>query len=251
MLRRLEGKIAIVTGASQGIGEAVSRRFLAEGASVVMVARGSERGHALAAELGKQARFVAGSVVEHTTAEHALAAAQDLGGLDILVNNAGIDFVGDLLATTDADVAQVMDVNFVGALRMLVACAREMESRRGGSIVNVTSRLASIGVPGMALYAASKGALLALTRAAAVEFAPIGIRVNAVAPGLTRTPLMKAWLESQEAPDETRRNAELGIPQGRVAEPEEVAAAIAYLAADEAAHVTGVSIAVDGGYTAA
>jgi NAD(P)-dependent dehydrogenase (short-subunit alcohol dehydrogenase family) len=133
---------------------------------------------------------------------------------------------------------------------MLQAAGMAMADH-GGAIINVTSRLASIGVPSMSLYSASKGALQALTRAAAVELAPLGIRVVAVAPGMTRTPLYDAWLLSQPDPAAAEREVQATIPQRRLASPQDIAAAIAYLASDDASHVTGAILAVDGGYTAA
>jgi NAD(P)-dependent dehydrogenase (short-subunit alcohol dehydrogenase family) len=145
----------------------------------------------------------------------------------------------------------LFEINVFAATAMLQAAGRAMARQEGGAIVNVTSRLASIGVPTMAFYSASKGALLALTRAAAIELAPRGIRVNAVAPGMTRTPLYEAWIAQQDDPAAVDRATKAAIPQGRLAEPVEIAAAIAYLGSDEAAHVTGASLAVDGGYTAA
>lgn len=250
-MRRLEGKTAIVTGATMGIGEAVARRLDEEGARQVLVARGRERGVALAAELGERARFLEGSVTDSATAEAAVDAAAELGGLDVLVNNAGIDFTGDLLQTREQDVRRIFETNFFGACWMLLAAARAMRANGGGSIVNLTSRLASIGVPTMGIYSASKGALLSLTRAAAVELAPQGIRVNAVAPGLTATPLFEEWIGEQADPEGFRAKVQETIPQRRFGRPEEVAAAVAYLAADESAHVTGASIPIDGGYTAA
>jgi NAD(P)-dependent dehydrogenase (short-subunit alcohol dehydrogenase family) len=250
-VKRLKGKTVIVTGATGGIGEAIARRLGAEGAALVLVARAPERGEALAGEFGDSATFVAGSVTDPGVAEAAVEAAGRTGGVDVLVNNAGIDFTGDLLETREDDVRRVFDTNFFGALWMLLRVARELRPRAGGSIVNVTSRLASIGVPTMAIYSASKGALLALTRAAAVELAPAGIRVNAVAPGLTATPLMEEWVGSQPNPEEFRTRLAETIPQRRFGTPEDVAAAVAYLAADESGHVTGASIPVDGGYTAA
>jgi NAD(P)-dependent dehydrogenase (short-subunit alcohol dehydrogenase family) len=134
---------------------------------------------------------------------------------------------------------------------MQLACARAMAQRGGGSIVNVTSRLGLVGLSGSALYGASKGALHALTRGAAIEWAELGIRVNSVAPGLTDTPMIKVWVESQDDPATFRRQREQTIPQGRMADPQDVASAVLYLASDEARSVTGASISVDGGYTAA
>lgn len=234
-----------------GIGEAVAHRLAADGASLILVARGRERGEALLAELGDRARFLAADVTDPTTADAAVEAAKEFGGVDVLVNNAGIDFTGDLLETREEDVRRVFETNALGAIWMLVHVARELKARGGGSIINVTSRLASIGVPTMAIYSASKGALLSLTRGAAVELAPFGVRVNAVAPGLTATPLMREWIDAQPDPEQFRARTAATIPQGRFGEPEDVAAAVAFLAADESKHITGASIPVDGGYTAA
>jgi NAD(P)-dependent dehydrogenase (short-subunit alcohol dehydrogenase family) len=250
-VRRLDGKVAIVTGASAGIGAAIAGRLASEGARVVGVGRRAEAGAELVDALGGQerARFVAGSVADRSTAEAAVEAAGDWDGPHVLVNNAGIDHTGPVLETPAAEVRELFETNFFGALWMLQAAGQAMARRGGGSIINVTSRLASIGVPTMGLYGASKGALLSLTRGAAVELAPLGIRVNAVAPGQTRTPLTEAWL-AQEGPG-AGEAAVAGIPQRRFGEPEEVAATVAFLAAEESAHITGASIPVDGGYTAA
>jgi NAD(P)-dependent dehydrogenase (short-subunit alcohol dehydrogenase family) len=250
-VKRLEGKVAIVTGASAGIGTAIAHRLVSEGARVVGVGRRAEAGAKLVDALGgeERARFVAGSVAEPGTVQAAVDAASDWEGPQVLVNNAGLDHIGSVLHTPVAEVRELFETNFFGALAMLQAAGRAMGDRGGGSIINVTSRLASVGVPTMALYGASKGALLALTRGAAVELAPLGIRVNAVAPGQTRTPLTEAWLAQHGGP--TAEAAVAGIPQRRFGEPEEVAAAVAFLAAGESAHITGASIPVDGGYTAA
>ncbi len=250
-MERLEGKTVIVTGGTMGIGEAIVRRCAQEGARLVVVARDAERGRRLVADVGEErVRFLAGDVNDPAVADASVEAADALGGVDVLVNNAAVDFTSDLLETDGDDVRRVFETNFFGALWMLERVAQELKRRGGGSIINITSRLASIGVPSMVVYGASKGALLALTRGAAVELAPHGIRVNAVAPGMTATPLYDAWIAGHDDPVAKAAQVAATIPQGRVGTPEEVAAAVAYLAADESAHVTGASIAIDGGYTA-
>jgi NAD(P)-dependent dehydrogenase (short-subunit alcohol dehydrogenase family) len=243
-------KVVAVTGATAGIGAVTARRLAAEGATLVLTGRNRESAEALLAELGEErTAFVAGDVRERSTADRVVGTAVERHGrLDVLVNNAAIDHTGDVLETPIEEVRALFDVNVFGAIHMLQAAGRAMRGR-GGAIVNVTSRLASIGVPTMAMYSAAKGALLSLTRGAAVELAPDGIRVNAVAPGMTRTPLFEAWADA-EGGDVVARAA-AAIPQRRFGTPEEVAAAIAFLASDEAAHITGASLPVDGGYTAA
>jgi NAD(P)-dependent dehydrogenase (short-subunit alcohol dehydrogenase family) len=248
---RVAGKVALVTGATSGIGEATARLLAREGACVVLVARGEERGQALVAAIGPgSSTFVAGDVTDPSTARLAVEAAQRFGPLDILVNNAGIDFTSDLLDTAVDDVRRILEVNFIGAFLMLTEASRAMRGR-GGSIVNVSSRTASVGVPTMTVYGASKGALNSLSRGAAVELAPLGIRVNVVAPGLTETSMVETWIDTQTDPATFKRDVLSTIPQHRLGTPEEVAQAILYLASDEAAHVTGALIAIDGGYTAA
>jgi len=242
---RLEGKVAIVTGGTSGIGEATVRLFVEEGARVVIVARhASGRGDG-------NTRFVAGDVVDKRTAQAAVDAAEEWGGAEVLVNNAAMDWTSSVLETSEDDVRRVLDTNFLGCLLMQQAAGAKMLERGRGSIVNVTSRTASVGVPTMGLYAAAKGALLALTRTAAIEWARHGVRVNAVAPGLTRTQLVRTWIDDQPDPAAFEKQVVSTIPQGRMAEPEEVASAILFLASDESKHITGISLAVDGGYTAA
>jgi NAD(P)-dependent dehydrogenase (short-subunit alcohol dehydrogenase family) len=253
MSERFADRTMIVTGGSYGIGAAVTELFLREGARVVVVARGTREPDLALENWGPdRVRCVAGDLSEPKTSADAVRCALDWGGrLDAVVNNAAMDYTGDLLAAPFEDVQRVFAVNVFGVILMLQHAANAMKARGGGSIVNVTSRLAVSGVPTMVVYGASKGAVLSLTRGAAVELAPFGIRVNAVAPGLTETPLVTAWLNRQDDPAATRREAAALIPQGRFATSEEVASTIAFLVSDEAAHITGASIAVDGGFTAA
>ena len=245
MTGRLAGKVAIVTGGTAGIGEATVRLFVEQGARVVIVAR-----HA-SGPGDSSMKFVAGDVADKRTAEAAVQAAELWGGVDVLVNNAAMDWTSSVLDTSEADVRRVLDTNFLGCLFMQQAAGAKMLERGRGSIVNVTSRTASVGVPTMGLYAAAKGALLALTRTAAIEWARQGVRVNAVAPGLTRTQLVRTWIDGQPDPAAFEKQVVSTIPQGRMAEPEEVASAILFLAGDESRHITGISLAIDGGYTAA
>ena len=250
MAGRLAGRTAIVTGGTDGIGLEVCRAFVREGANVVAVARREEPGAVLVAELGAAGAFVPGDVADPAVARRAVAEATDrFGGLDVLVNNAGLDLSGvDLLDTTLEDAHRIFGANFFGALTMLQECVRAM--RGSGAVVNVTSRTALVGVPGSAVYGASKGALESLTRAAALEFAGFGVRVNSVAPGLTATPMISDWVAAQPEPDAFRERILASIPQRRLARPQEVAAAIVYLSSDEALSVTGACLSIDGGYTA-
>lgn len=250
---QLLDKSIVVTGAAAGIGEATVRALLDRHALVTVTGRNAERGRRMVDALDRdRVQFVTADAADTAAASVVVDAARErFGGLDGLVNNAGRDLSGvPLLDTPEQEVRDTFDVNFFGALAMLRAAARAMAADSGGAVVNVTSRLAVAGVPTMGLYGASKGALLSLTRAAAVELAPL-IRVNAVAPGLTETPLVADWLSSRDDPAAAREQALAGIPQRRFATPDDVASAIVFLVSDEASHITGASLAVDGGYTAA
>ncbi|KAA0086553.1 SDR family oxidoreductase [Mycolicibacterium sp. P9-64] len=250
MPERLSGKAVVITGATSGIGLVATARLHSEGACVLVTGRDVHRGQELARSLGERARFLAADITDPGAANAVVDACVDsFGAIDAVVNSAALDHTAELVSTPMADIRRVFEVNTFGTIGMIQAAATSMPER-GGSIVNITSRLAFVGVPTMALYAASKGAVQALTRSAAVELAPRGIRVNDVAPGMTRTPLYEAWLA--EAPDAARaeRDVVSRIPLGRLAIPEDVAAAVAYLVSDDSLYVTGTTIRVDGGYTA-
>jgi NAD(P)-dependent dehydrogenase (short-subunit alcohol dehydrogenase family) len=253
-------RVAVVTGANRGIGRAIAARLAAGGDRLVLVARDAERTAEVVAELGdgcgaelgaERVVAVDGDVSDPATGEAAVAAAlARWDRLDVLVNNAALDLAAPLLQTTPAQARQVAEVNLLGSLFMLQACARAMRDRGGGAIVNLSSRLAVIGVPTMAVYGAMKGGIEALTRGAAIELAPHGVRVNAVAPGFTETPLFTEWLADQDEPERARAEVADQIPQRRLGTVDDVAAAVAFLAGAEAGHITGTVLRVDGGYTA-
>ncbi|QCR18165.1 SDR family NAD(P)-dependent oxidoreductase [Agrococcus sp. SGAir0287] len=245
-------RVALVTGATSGIGAEIARRLVGDGWHVVVHGRSAERGTALVAELAPHATLVVADLRDDGAADEIVAEVlAERGRLDALVSNAAVDHAAPLLDVPAADVRATFATNALAAIAMLQAAGRAMrDAGRGGSIVQITSRLASIGVPTMGIYSATKGALQSLTTAAAVELAPHGIRVNAVAPGMTRTPLYDEWVARQSDPAATEHRVAAAIPLGRIATPADVAAAVAYLVRDDAAYVTGVTIPVDGGYLA-
>jgi NAD(P)-dependent dehydrogenase (short-subunit alcohol dehydrogenase family) len=244
---RLDGKRVIVTGGTAGIGLATVRLFCELGARVLAVSRTEPESPPdgalhFAADIGDRAAAVA--IAE--------AAVEQLGGVDVLVNNAALDHTNLLLETSDDEIDAVLAVDLAAPIRVTREVARVMvDQGTGGSIINLSSRLGTIGVETMGTYGAAKGGINAFTRHAAIELARYGIRVNAVAPGLTETPLVAEWLAGQDDPEAFRSRVAAQIPQGRIGAPAEVAWAIAWLASDVSPHVTGTVIPIDGGYTAA
>ncbi|MGO1538476.1 MAG: SDR family NAD(P)-dependent oxidoreductase [Leucobacter sp.] len=245
-------RVALVTGATSGIGIEIARRLVADGLKVVISGRSEERGNGVVAELGENARFLrADLVASGAAADLVQRAAAEFGRLDVLVNNAAIDHTNDLLEVGEDEIRETFETNTFAAMNILIAAAKVMrEQGEGGSIVNVTSRLASIGVPTMGVYSASKGAMLAFTKATAIDLAPHNIRVNAAAPGMTRTPLYQEWIDGLDDPEGEAERVAAAIPLQRIAEPEDVAAVVSFLASPQSAYLTGVSIPVDGGYLA-
>ena len=244
-------RVALVSGSTSGIGTEIARRLHADGFNVCVSGRSVSRGSALQNELGDRSHFAEADLTRDDAADELVAAViERFGRLDILVNNAAVDCTGSLLSASASEIRSTLETNTVSAILLLQAAARSMVDSGGGSIVNITSRLASAGVPGLSIYTASKGAMLSLTRTAAIELAEHGIRVNAVAPGLTRTPLYDEWMAELPNAEEVAREQAAAIPLGRIAEPRDVAAAVSFLASSGAAYITGVSLPVDGGFLA-
>jgi 3(or 17)beta-hydroxysteroid dehydrogenase len=252
-MKRLEGKIALVTGAASGLGAAAARRMHEEGAFVVITDRVVDRGQAVAEGLGERAAFQPLDV----TQEDAWIALLDAvvarhGRLDILVNNAGVGVVADIENTTLEQLRFVQAVNVEGTFLGCKHGVRVMKGKGGGSIINVSSVAGLIGAPNLAAYCASKGAVRLLTKSVAMHCARMGygIRCNSIHPAFIDTPMVDAMVEKAENPDQARKGLAKGIPLGRIGEPGDVAAAVAYLASDDAKFVTGAELVVDGGLTA-
>lgn len=238
----LSGKTALVTGATGGIGGAVAKALHARGATVAISGTRREALDALAAELGDRVHVIPANLSDKESVEALVPAAEAaMGSLDILVNNAGVTRDGLFMRMKDEDWDLVIRVNLEGAFRLCRAAVKGMMKRRTGRIISITSIVGVTGNPGQGNYAASKAGLIGMSKSLAAEVASRGITVNCIAPGFIETPMTDVLNDKQ-------RETILGnVPAGRLGTPEEIAAAVVYLASTEASYVTGQTLHVNGG----
>jgi len=250
---RLMDKVAIVTGASSGIGRGIATLFVAEGAQVIVVDIDDDRGHHVAAALGgaDAARFIHADVGDGAQVRALVDETMTtFGGIDILVNNAATVLFKRLVDTEEHEWDRVIGTNLRGVYLCCRYAISHMLHRGGGAIVNMSSVRALATTPLVSSYDASKGAIVALTRTLALEHARDGIRVNCVLPGSIDTPVFRANLRADGDEEEGYRATAAGIPLGRVGQPSDIARAVLFLVGDEAGYVTGAPFIVDGGLVA-
>ncbi|CAN5329876.1 SDR family oxidoreductase [soil metagenome] len=239
--REFEGLVAVVTGGASGLGAAVARRLADSGASVAVLDLNP-------AGADTQHFAVATDVADDESVRAAVAAvAERFGRLDILVNNAGVGAQGDVTANDDEEWHRIWNINVVGMARMTRAALPHLRQSPAASVVNLSSIVATAGLPQRVLYSATKGAVLSMTRAMAADHIREGIRFNCVSPGTADTPWVAGLLAKADDPVAERAALEARQPHGRLVSPDEVAGAVAYLASPASGSTTGTSLAVDGG----
>lgn len=254
---RLDGKIAIVTGAASGIGKATAKLFAQEGAKLVLVDLNETGGKTAAEEIrsiGGVAAFVQADLTKANDVERAVARAIEVyGGVNVLHNNAGLFRFGTVVEATEEQWDQIVAINLKSVFLMSKYVLPHMIAARKGVIINTASIGGMVGVENGSAYAAAKGGVIQLTRSMALDYGPVGIRVNCICPGSTDTPMLQGiWKEEHPAgvPDNIRQQYADGRPLRRIATPDDIANAALYLASDESRFVTGSSLVVDGGVTA-
>jgi NAD(P)-dependent dehydrogenase (short-subunit alcohol dehydrogenase family) len=250
-VRRLEDLRVIVTGGGAGIGRAIALRMAGEGARVVVADVDEESSEKVAAELEGDSLVHRTDVTQAGEVEALVQrVVEEWGGLDIMVNNAGVGVAATTPETTEEDWDLVLDVCLKGTFLGMKYAIPAIKDSGGGSITNISSIAALVGLKDRAAYSAAKGGILALTRAAAIDHIEEGVRVNCIVPGTVDTPWVARITAGYDDPEEARETMKTRQPHGRLVSPEEIAAMAAYLASDEADSVVGAAMVVDGGMTA-
>ena len=244
---RLSGKVAIITGGGSGIGKAIATAFVREGAKVVIAGRDSKKLELAAVEIGGECLAVSGDVSSAASVEKLVAATLDrFGKINILVNNAAVLLPGTAESLSEEDFDQTFNINVRGLWMMSRAVLPHMRAVGGGSIVNIASVLSMVGARNRVAYSASKGAVMAMTKAMALDHAAENIRVNCIAPGIVETEMVARF-----STDENARKQRIAMhPMGRFGQPAEVASTAVFLASDESGWTTGSVLTIDGGYSA-
>jgi NAD(P)-dependent dehydrogenase (short-subunit alcohol dehydrogenase family) len=248
---RLEDRVAIVTGGSKGLGEAMARALAEAGSHVVIVSRNLQESqkvaNGIAAETGRQTLALRVDVTLRVEVEKMVEeTVSKFGKIDILVNNAGINIRKPLRELADEEWQTVLGINLTGPMLCSRTVSKFMIDRRSGSIINISSTLGHIGFPARAAYSSSKAGLIGLTRTLALEWAPYNVRVNALCPGPFQTPMNQVLMQNQEAFQQFLSR----IPMGRFADPKELAGPVVFLASDASSFMTGTTLLIDGGWTA-
>ncbi|MGH9370890.1 MAG: SDR family NAD(P)-dependent oxidoreductase [Vicinamibacterales bacterium] len=250
---RLDGKTALVTGAASGIGEAIAHTLAGAGATVYVADRDEANGRRVTNAIREQqsrAEFIALDVTrEDDCARVADAVAATHGALDVLVNNAGVGHVGTVVTTAGEDLDRLYAVNVRGVFNATKAFITQMLARRTGVIINMASIGGVLGIRDRLAYCTTKSAIVGLTKSMAMDHATDGIRINCVCPGRVQTPFVTARLREYPDPEAALREMSSSQAIGRMGTPDEIAAAVLYLASDEAAFVTGTALLIDGGWS--
>jgi NAD(P)-dependent dehydrogenase (short-subunit alcohol dehydrogenase family) len=244
---RLSGKVAIITGGGSGIGKAIAQAFVREGAKVVIAGRDTKKLDRAAAEIGPDCLAVSADVSNADSVEKLVSATVErFKQINVLVNNAAVLLPGTAESISEEDFDQTFNINVRGLWLLSRAVLPHMRATGGGSIINIGSVLSLLGARNRVAYSASKGAVMAMTKAMALDHAAENIRVNCIAPGIVATEMVEKFNTDEAA----RRQREAMHPMGRFGQPEEVASAAVFLASDESGWTTGSVITVDGGYSA-